>query len=142
MSYNLNLFKEPYPYNWKHLRGFFKNIRVFFRIPRRIYERATKGYCYMDVVEMRSHLTYLISSMLCALGNGCSYPPEYIDKGGPEEWARDLKRIAALLEASDRDEIDIVNLTSEEAMQKYEECKQNLHKALTMLEEIWYDLWD
>ena len=29
MKYTLNLFKEPYPYNWKYLPGFFKNIRNF-----------------------------------------------------------------------------------------------------------------
>lgn len=120
----------------------FQKYSELFRIPRRIYQRATKGYCYMDVVEMRSHLTYLISSMLFDLAAGSSYPPQYIDKGGQGEWSLDLMRIAALLEASDKDKIDIVNLTSEEAMQKYEECKQDLHKALTMLEEIWYDLWD
>ena len=142
MKYTLNLFKCPHLYNWKYLPGFFKNIRDFFRVPRRIYERATKGYCYMDVYEMRSHLTYLISSMLRQLAEGVSYPAKYEDKGDHEEWARDLNRIAALLESSDVDNVGWDSNNVEEGIQLRKKCEENLHKAFVMLEEIWYDLWD
>lgn len=140
--YNLNLFSFPLYHNWRRPLGFLKNIREFFSTSRRIYQRTVKGYCYMDVYEMRSHLTYLIPSMLRQLAEGVSYPAKYEGKGDHEEWARDLRRIAGLLESSDIDNVGWNCNNIEEGIQQRKECEENLHKAFVMLEEIWYDLWD
>lgn len=84
----LNVFYGCFPYPAKR---FWKNIPFLARVPRRMYQRITKGYCESDLFSLDEHLLDLLPAMIRDFrDNIYSYPGEY----GFEGWKNYLTEMA------------------------------------------------
>lgn len=149
-----------HPFTW--LREVWINIQC-------AYERATKGYCYMDWANFDAWFKSIAPSMLRELAEyGHGYPgrPPFDD---PEAWSVWLKKMADQIEASldeytDNeyteeflDDLDLISSVRDGETEERKELRQKFFKrwdeireannelfVKTMKEllEYWRDLWD
>lgn len=164
----MNVFKNP----WKFYRHPFKWLEYFFRAFKYAHQRAVKGYCDIDLWDLNAYYTEIISKTLRELaGCHCAYPggmePEEwtdilreiaynMDESCEDNDYYPLPKFEAwqkhILTKPDMnsDEYDSwfeehQRLTKEmdkEYFEHREYMNMRKDKALDMLKEYWYDLWD
>lgn len=163
----MNVFKNP----WKFYRHPFKWIEYLFRSFKYAYQRAIKGYCDIDLWDLNAYYTEIISKTLRELaGCHCAYPggmePEewtdilndiaynleesIEDNSYPmpkfEAWQECIltkpdvnsKEYGAWFEKLRRLSYE----KDKEIFEQREYMEMRKDKALDMLKEYWYDLWD
>ena len=133
--------KAPYPWwqLWKTVPFYFGNIKC-------AWQRVTKGYCYRDVYDLSQYYSELFSATLIELSKTThGYPSDFEDM---EPWRDYLVEMAKHFRAAGPDvqEDDYSKLKPEELIKVVmnESHTRELHfnKAIKMLQERFYDLWD
>ena len=95
-----------YPWKWNCWHGFWSNIHYFFRNFAYAWQRATKGYCYPDVVEADYSITNYLINLLTEFRNSTQTFP--MDFSNYEDWIACIDDIINSLEFSrkDREELN------------------------------------
>lgn len=181
----LNVFKG-YSYGWKRLRGFFMNIKEFFRKVKWGFQRATKGYADIDLWNFDRHLSNLMCAALDELADSSYGYPGFEPFDTPEKWTEYLKEMSNHFyncqtengsdyekrenkayndmcsyitrtytvddfnglgvlkqDVSDQKKYDAAAEEWKKSMQAHSNFMKNeKDKALDMLKEVYYDLWD
>lgn len=126
---NVSVFNSGWP--WRHWRGFWENIKWFFRAWRPAWHRATKGYCRMDTWDVDRSLTIYLIKVLTEYRNCVdAYPfPQFKSL---EEWVAEIDLCIDRLIFTMRD-IDTIEQANENA-----EARQ---KAFAFLGEYLPHIW-
>lgn len=96
-NYNI-LFCFPYKkryyllHPWKFFITLWRNIKSG-------WQRATKGYCHYDLMDMDDWLLHMISHMLRDMGNDIAYPGNE-EFPTMESWQKWLNNLAAKFESA------------------------------------------
>ena len=126
---NVSVFRSGW--SWRHWRGFWENIKWFFRAWRPAWHRATKGYCRMDTWNVDYSLTCYLIKVLTEFRNCTnSWPDQYFTTF--EEW------IGAIDECIDRLIFSMRDVDTQEEYQKNCEARR---KAFTFLGEYLPHIW-
>ena len=125
---NLSVFRSGW--SWKTWRGFWENIKWFFRALRPAWHRATKGYCRMDTWNVDHSLTAYLIKVLTEYRNVTNGSPLCFNSF--DEWIAAIDQCIDWLIFSMRD----VN-TQEE----YQENCEARKKAFTFLGEYLPHIW-
>lgn len=123
---------------------------------QRVWKRATKGYCGMDVCEMYSFLLELIPNMLDEIREADVGYPAHMTH---EQWQSVLEEMSKLFrDAVEVDDFDttlaeecnkpreernpeVIKAYWKEVEAKYEARCASLSKGMKMLEEYFWNLW-
>ena len=93
---NLNVFKHSWLY-WRYPRNWGKNIVDFFRRIKWAWQRATRGYCDLDVWNFNVYHTNLIIAALSNLAENHMGYAVYLKDGtkikDDEEWTQCIMEI-------------------------------------------------
>ena len=143
----MNVYKLPY--SWKYyLMHPVKFIRALFRNVKRLFQRAKRGYCDLDVWEMFTWFQDVVTKMLYKLaddGDGIAYG---FDSG--EEWSNHLKKIADLISSTSEEESQKRNQYNIKSAYEYYdrqkkiqlENEDRIKEAFEMLSKVFFSLWD
>ena len=82
INMNLSVFRSEW--SWKTWRGFWENIKWFFRAWKPAWHRATKGYCRMDTWSVDYSLTCYLIKVLTEYRNCVDAHP--LEFKSLEEW--------------------------------------------------------
>ena len=155
---DLNIFKQRYVY-----RNPLRNIKDFLRRFKYAYQRITKGYCDTDLWNLDYYLICLLSEALKELSETTySYPMNLTE----EEWRQKLlemsNHFSNISEYTDND----INNRAEKSFDAYWDSRgtdkedklynnwieiskdafkfreEEKNKALDMIKEWFFDLWD
>ena len=126
---NISVFKSGWP--WRHWRGFWENIKWFFRAWRPAWHRATKGYCRMDTWNVDRSLTIYLIKVLTEYRN-CVNSHPFPDFGSLEEW------VAAIDECIDRLIFTMGEISTRDEYEKQCEARK---KAFAFLGEYLPHIW-
>ena len=126
---NVSVFRSDW--SWKTWRGFWENIKHFFRAWKPAWHRATKGYCRMDTWDVDRSLTIYLIKVLTEYRNCVdAYPfPQFKSL---EEWVAEIDLCIDRLIFTMRD-IDTIEQANENA-----EARQ---KAFVFLGEYLPHIW-
>lgn len=157
---DINVFK-PLPHPWYRLD---EHVPYFFSMIKFAFQRAFKGYCDLDVMDMDSYLIDVIPGMLTEMvKNSQGYPVSFDGPYGSklfledkhQEWLKYLTETAklfrALSPAAVDDQIEMIydKLLEDGDTEKYHaayaeiEKKRELltQKAFNELLKHFYELW-
>ena len=84
---NVSVFRSDW--SWRHWRGFWWNIKRFFRAWRPAWHRATKGYCRMDTWDVDRSLTVYLIKVLTEYRN-CVDAHPFPEFSSLEEWVAEI----------------------------------------------------
>ena len=126
---NVSVFRSDW--SWKTWRGFWWNIKQFFRAWKPAWHRATKGYCRMDTWDVDHSLTIYLIKVLTEYRN-CVDAHPFPDFHSLEEWVAAIDLCIDRLIFSQRD-VD----TQEE----YRENCEARQKAFAFLGEYLPHIW-
>ena len=126
---NVSVFRSGW--SWKTWRGFWWNIKQFFRAWKPAWHRATKGYCRMDTWDVDHSLTIYLIKVLTEYRN-CVDAYPFPDFNSLEEWVAAIDLCIDRLIFSQRD-VD----TQEE----YRENCEARQKAFAFLGEYLPHIW-
>lgn len=79
---------------WRYPRNWFNNIDMFFRQLRWAYQRATKGFCDMDVWDLDGAILNYLSGTIEQLADVCHGYPGDDRFPTPESWDKFLRGMA------------------------------------------------
>ena len=126
---NVSVFNGGWP--WRHWRGFWQNIKWFFRAWKPAWHRATKGYCRMDTWNVDYTLTVYLIRVLTEFRNCTnSWPDQHFTTF--EEW------IAAIDLCIDRLIFTMGEISTQEEYEKQCEARK---KAFEFLGEYLPHIW-
>ena len=129
VNMNVSVFRSGWP--WRHWRGFWENIKWFFRAWRPAWHRATKGYCRMDTWDVDRSLTIYLIKVLTEYRN-CVDAFPFPDFKSLEEW------VAAIDLCIDR---LIFTMGEIDTREKYEKQCEARKKAFAFLGEYLPHIW-
>lgn len=108
MPKNINLSVFQYPYSWKSWRGFWHNLRYFFRCWRPAWDRATKGMCRADTWNVDCSLTGYMIKVLIEYRN-CTRGWPFEDFATFEDWIKFIDELIDKLEFTRQDPEEELN---------------------------------
>ena len=126
---NVSVFNSGWP--WRHWRGFWENIKWFFRAWRPAWHRATKGYCRMDTWNVDRSLTIYLIKVLTEYRN-CVDAHPFPDFHSLEEW------VGVIDECIDRLIFTMGEINTREEYEKQCEARK---KAFAFLGEYLPHIW-
>ena len=126
---NVSVFNSGW--SWRHWRGFWRNIKWFFRALKPAWHRATRGYCRMDTWDVDRSLTIYLLKVLTEYRN-CVDSHPFPNFHSLEEWVAAIDLCIDRLIFSQRD-VD----TQEE----YRENCEARQKAFAFLGEYLPHIW-
>lgn len=161
-----NVFKYGYspwrcPSNWR------ENIEMFFRHFKWAYQRATQGFCDMDIWSLDSSILNYLSGTIERLADTCHGYPGDTRFPTPESWDKFLRGLAHdfyranewndyydhpaqdAWEKEIEGATDILEFNTPSSTAMLEEAKdlteirnKDLEVGLMKLGEVFHDLWD
>jgi hypothetical protein len=143
---NLNVFKHDWLY-WRYPRNWGKNIVDFFRRIKWAWQRATRGYCDLDVWNFDVYHTNLIIAALSNLAENHMGYAVYLKDGtkikDDEEWTQYLLKIEDhFKKAQEYDDYyeEPFNASLLEELSNAADIEYTL--GLDMLDNAYRNLWD
>jgi hypothetical protein len=133
---DINLSVFDFPWRWKSWYGFWKNIGYFFKCVRAGWQRATQGYCPLDVCNCGDTIIDHTAKMLIEYRNKTNGWPAN-DFETYEEWIAYIDEIIDLLLYA-RQNTDDLNPYYEEVV---DECWIIPHTGWTTKEHELYKLY-
>lgn len=158
----LNIFKRwwvtPIRFNRYFFSSLWQLVRDMWRWPRRMWQRATRGYCTEDLFNLDQYLLSLLYATLMDFSktNG-SYP---IDFNSLHDWNSTVRDIALRFYEADENNKVFVNPhqppstwddnTSQQIKENWiarereivEQQKESFHRGIVKLEKYFWNLWD
>ena len=136
---NINVFKNPHSF-WSEPIMY---VRYFFRSLHWAWQRAKYGFADYDLWDMDRHIAMVMWQMLNRFADiAISAPDNFFDEGAENEierWQMYLRETAShFLNVTS----DPITKTPEQHVTVFEKRTNELHKALEMLEDIYFDLWN
>lgn len=126
---NLSVFRSGW--SWKTWRGFWENVKWFFRALRPAWHRATKGYCRMDTWNVDYTLTAYLIKVLAEYRNVTNgWPSQHFPEF--DDW------VAAIDECIDQLIFSMRDVSTQEEYQKSCETRK---KAFAFLGEYLPHIW-
>lgn len=144
MRSNNSVFEKAPCGRWK----IFEKIRFYlYVIPRRIWDRATKGYCSRDLWNLNSFYCTLFYESITEFKNGAKGFP--MTMGTFEEWKEELEHISELFKRIEDLENDDSYYDEETReintgllFQMNEEISSVKNEAFDLMKKHFFDLWD
>lgn len=128
-----------FPWSWKSINGFFRNIAYFFTNLRMAWQRAINGHCERDMRNCGDQIITYMITILTDFRNSTNCWPDYMFESF-EDWVAYIDNIIDLLEFSGLDPEDLLEdfYTEEDAILEQRDARI---KAFQMLSPIIRDLW-
>ena len=138
---DLNILKTGYIKGFRHI---FHNIKQFFKNCKYAWQRATKGYSDLDLLDLESFYSYVISTSMQQFDYESSGFPRYMSY---DEWICKVKEISNKINKCNDlyDEYihtDTNKLSNRNFYIEYEEAKKITTEGYKELGEIIHHLWN
>ena len=140
----LNLF-DSFLYTWKYPACIVKNLKYALKLPKKILQRATRGWCDSDCWNLNEYIGTILPEMIFYLKDNCSGHPYDMTQNSWEncldEIARCIKR--GIKDSFDNNPFEVGTIEWKDAQEKLEnERKAALKRGFELLSEHFDDLWD
>lgn len=161
-----NVFKYGYV-PWRNIRNWPDNVKMFFKHFKWAYQRATKGFCDMDIWNLDSSILDYLAGTIEQLADIASGYPGDTRFPTPESWDEFLRSMANdFYRANEHNDYydhpaqdawekeiegaqDILEYNTPSSKAMLDEAKdlteirnKDLEVGLMKLGEVFHDLWD